>query len=95
MINLSGPPHQQDVEITALFKHAQINYENKNVLGILATKYEDFPHSIYKREALGTTTDNPAPSTTPSDEPIQENLVYLARGNLIEKWSFSPLLFYE
>jgi hypothetical protein len=84
VINLSGPPHQQDVEITALFKHAQVNYENKNVLGILATKYEDIPHSIYKREV--TSTELPASttpiSTTPSgDEPQEENLVYLAKGN--------------
>lgn len=82
---MSGPPHQQDIEIAALFRSNQLNYGNKNVLGILASKYDENIHKLFKREAETTET----PTTTPADEPIEENLVYLAPGMLVTLNSFS------
>lgn len=78
VINLVGPASQQDVEIAALFKDAQLNYGN-NVLGVLATKWDE--HNIYKRQAVEITTTTESYTTlTPTEEPIEDNFIYIAKG---------------
>lgn len=74
---LTGPVEQQDVEIAALYRDAQVNYGQKNILGILATRHD---HVMYKRQApieTSTTTDIPLPTT---EDPPVENLIYAAQG---------------
>lgn len=78
VFTLTGPVQQQDNEIAAFYRDAQINFDNKNVLGILATRSENSEHLISKREAVTTTTESSDVSTTPSsDEPV-ENFIYAA-----------------
>jgi hypothetical protein len=47
---LTGPVEQQDVEIASFFRDAQVKYNHKNILGILATRNEKNEHKIYKRQ---------------------------------------------
>jgi hypothetical protein len=82
VFTLTGPVMMQDNEIAAFYRDAQINYGNKNVLGILAARNENLEHLIQKRQARTppTTTEGPYDaSTTPAtpDEPV-ENLIYAA-----------------
>jgi V-type H+-transporting ATPase S1 subunit len=87
---LTGPVEQQDVEISALYRDAQVNYGQKNILGILATRHE---HSIYKRQATSESTTTEIPSTTPSgDEPVVENLVYEAKNKGLLYTTEVPIL---
>lgn len=74
---LTGPVEQQDVEIAALYRDAQVNYGKKNILGILATRNENMEHSIYKRQISSTTE---LPTTTPADDIVVETLAYEAQG---------------
>lgn len=58
IIELAGPPSQQDVEISALYRDAMLNYGQEKVLGILATKWNTY-HSQdkrHKREAAAQAT---------------------------------------
>lgn len=76
---MTGPVEQQDVEIAALYRDAQVNYGQKNILGILATRYDH--HVMYKRQAINEyTTTTEIPTTPSGDEPVVENLVYAAKG---------------
>lgn len=78
---MTGPVEQQDVEIAALYRDAQVNYGQKNILGILATRRD---HNLYKRQAISEATTTEIPTTTPSgDEPVVENLVYAATKALL------------
>lgn len=88
---MTGPVEQQDVEIAALYRDAQVNYGKKNILGILATRHESPDHTVYKRQAnLETTTE--VPTTTPADEPVVENLIYEAKGKGILYTTVTPIL---
>lgn len=49
MINLVGPPAQQDIELSGLYHDAVQTYGEGKVLGILATKSND--HELRKRAA--------------------------------------------
>lgn len=92
VFTLTGPVQQQDNEIAAFYRDAQINFGNKNVLGILATRNENFEHLIAKRD-VRTTTENPDVSTTVSpDEPIVENLIYEAKGKGLLYTTVVPVL---
>jgi hypothetical protein len=77
VFTLTGPVSQQDNEIAAFYRDAQINFDNKNVLGILATRNENFEHLISKRD-VGTTTESSDVSTTPSPDESEENFIYAA-----------------
>ena len=89
---LTGPVEQQDVEIAALYRDAQVNYGRKNILGVLATRNENIDHSIYKRQAIPETTSE-LPSTTPApDEPVVENLIYAAKGKALLYTTEVPML---
>lgn len=82
---------QQDVEIAALYRDAQVNYGKKNILGVLATRNENIDHSIYKRQAISDSTTE-LPSTAPPDEPVVENLIYAAKGKALLYTTEVPLL---
>lgn len=94
VFTLTGPVQQQDNEIAAFYRDAQINFGNKNVLGILATRNENFEHLIAKRQ-VRSTTESPATSeasSTPSpDEPV-ENLIYEAAGKGLLYTTNPPVL---
>lgn len=78
---LTGPVEQQDVEIAALYRDAQVNYGQKNILGILATRNENIDHAINKRQAPSLTTETPQTTTSATmDEPVVENLVYVDKN---------------
>jgi hypothetical protein len=81
VLTLTGPPSQQDNEIAAFYRDAEINY-GKNVLGILATKNENL-HLIQKRQTFESFSTIPPPS----DEPEEENLIYFAKGNFFKKYT--------
>lgn len=82
VFTLTGPVQQQDNEIAAFYRDAQMSGK-KNVLGVLATRNENYEHLIAKREAKAVTSESPisdSPSTTSSpDEPV-ENLFYAVKG---------------
>lgn len=84
MFVLTGPVEQQDVEIAALYRDAQVNYGKKNILGILATRNDFLEHAIYKRQVKSEPTTTEVPTTvTPADEPVVENLVYASTKALL------------
>lgn len=70
VINLVGPPLQQDIELSALFNDAELTYGTGKVLGILATKTSD--HEMRKRavpiEENASSTASPT-TTIPATEP--------------------------
>lgn len=80
VFTLTGPVQQQDNEIAAFYRDAQMSGK-KNVLGVLATRNENFEHLIAKREAKGT-TESPVSesSTTPSPDEPEESLIYAVKG---------------
>lgn len=88
---MTGPVEQQDVEIAALYQDAQVNYGRKNILGILATRNENFEHNIYKRQAIAETTTE-ASTTQIAEEFDDEVLVCLARGKGLLYAYVKPLL---
>lgn len=88
---MTGPVEQQDVEVAALYRDAQVNYGKKNILGILATRNQNIDHSIYKRQAIPESTTE-VPTTTPSDEPVVANLIYLAKGKGLLYTTEVPIL---
>lgn len=88
---LTGPVEQQDVEIAALYRDAQVNYGKKNILGVLATRKENIDHSIFKRQAIQESTSE-MPLTTPADDPVVDNLVYVAKGKGILYTTVAPIL---
>lgn len=74
VINLVGPPLQQDIELSALFNDAELTYGSGKVLGILATKTSD--HEMRKRavaieesDASSTVSPEQVPAAT---EPVPE-----------------------
>lgn len=91
MFILTGSVEQQDVEIAALYRDAQVNYGKKNILGVLATRKDNLDHTIYKRQANYESTTEVS-TTTPSDEPVVENLIYAAKGKGILYTTEVPIL---
>ncbi|CRL07970.1 CLUMA_CG020835, isoform A [Clunio marinus] len=89
---LTGPPEQQDVEVAALYRDAQINYGQKNILGILATRSDKIDHTIYKREAKQDDVTTEMPTTTSSDDSTEDNLIYSATGKGILYTTEIPIL---
>lgn len=80
VFTLTGPVQQQDNEIAAFYRDAQMSGK-KNVLGVLATRNENFEHLIAKREAK-LTTESPlgdSSTTLSPDEPVEE-LIYHVKG---------------
>lgn len=75
VITLVGPPSQQDVEMSALYRDAVITYGDGKVLGILATKTSD--HELRKRAAPEETTqENQATTPTPGEPSKQTDFIY-------------------
>lgn len=73
MINLVGPPLQQDIELTALFNDAELTYGSGKVLGILASKTSE--HEMRKRaveELQSTSTATPPEVPSPNEPAPQE-----------------------
>ena len=89
---MTGPVEQQDVEISALYRDAQVNYGKKNILGVLATRNEVVDHSVYKRQAKYDSTTTEGPTTTPGDEPVVQNLVYAAKDKALLYTTQVPVL---
>jgi hypothetical protein len=85
---LTGPVEQQDVEVAALYRDAQVNYGQKNILGILATRHD---HVMYKRQTASesTSTEVPIPST---EETPEENSIYEVKGKGLLKVYEPPVL---
>lgn len=93
MFVLTGPVEQQDVEIAALYRDAQVNYGKKNILGVLATRDDNLGHSMIKRQAKTESTTTEIPSTTPpADDPVVENLIYEAKGKALLYTTQVPVL---
>lgn len=88
VIHLVGPESQQDVEISALYRDAFNTYGSGKVLGILATKMDD--HDIRKREAAEEASTTTAVS--PTDEPVEEDYIYNAKGKAILYTTTAPIL---
>jgi hypothetical protein len=86
---LTGPVEQQDVEIAALYRDAQVNYGQKNILGILATRHE---HVMYKRQVDVQSTTTEMPTTTPSGDEPETNSVYAAKGKALLVTKEAPVL---
>lgn len=89
---LTGPVEQQDVEIAALYRDAQVNFGKKNILGVLATRNDNSDHTVYKRQANfeSTTTENP--TTTLESESVLENFIYEAKGKGLLYTAEAPIL---
>lgn len=70
VINLVGAPEQQDIELTAMYRDAVVNYGDRKVLGILASRWDD-NHAIKKREAIervSTTSETPEVTVKPEEQ---------------------------
>ena len=56
-----------------------MNYGDRKVLGILATRNDEYEHGIYKRQAEALTTQEPTTTMSP-DDPVEDNFIYVAKG---------------
>lgn len=76
VITLSGTPEQEDIELCALFRDAEINYGDNKVLGILANS-----PSLHRERRdvseMSSSTEMPMSSTT-APEAIESHIYYLA-----------------
>ncbi|XP_062704750.1 uncharacterized protein LOC109415419 [Aedes albopictus] len=92
IINLVGSPTQQDVELAALYRDSTANYGERKVLGILASRWDEPHHRLYKREAK---PDESATSTTPAgptEEPEMDDAIYNVAGKAIIYITSAPIL---
>jgi hypothetical protein len=87
VFTLTGPVMMQDNEIAAFYRDAQINYGNRNVLGILAARNENGEHVVMKRQARAVTTEASDVSTTPVPDEDEDNLIYVASSESFF-WNF-------
>lgn len=93
VIMLSGTAEQEDIELCALFRDAEINYGDKKVLGILANAYP-VVHNRQRREALEITSTTESP-TSPSAAPeVTEDHIYYLTGKALFYTSDPPELNY-
>ncbi|XP_055551449.1 uncharacterized protein LOC129733893 [Wyeomyia smithii] len=94
IINLVGSPSQQDIELSALYRDSVANYGDRKVLGILATRWDEPNHVLYKREAKAG--DDAGPSTTtpagPTDEPEIDDAIYYVPGKALIYITAAPVL---
>lgn len=89
IINLSGSASQEDVELSALFRDAELNFGEKKVLGILVNSET---HGFRRRREA-----TPAPATTempvsPTEEPISEDYIYNAPGKALLYVTDAPIV---
>lgn len=89
---LTGPVEQQDVEIAALYRDAQVNFGKKNILGVLATRNDNIDHTVFKRQANFESTTTEVPTTTPEAEPVIKNLIYAAKDKALLYTTEVPIL---
>ncbi|XP_058812527.1 uncharacterized protein LOC131677033 [Topomyia yanbarensis] len=93
IINLVGSPAQQDVELSALYRDSVANYGDHKVLGILANRWDEPHHVLYKREAKAdesvTSTTTPA---GPTDEPEIDDAIYNVPGKALIYITSAPIL---
>ncbi|XP_001655580.2 uncharacterized protein LOC5580171 [Aedes aegypti] len=92
IINLVGSPVQQDVELAALYRDSTANYGEHKVLGILASRWDEPHHKLWKREAK---QDDSATSTTPAgptEEPVMEDAIYNGKDKAIIYMTSAPVL---
>jgi hypothetical protein len=76
---LTGSEEQQDTEIAALFRDAQVTYGDDKVLGILATKQASEEHRLFKRQAPGD--DQRSTTMSPTSEPPKNESVLFETVN--------------
>lgn len=101
IVQLVGPPSQQDTELSALYRDAVLNFGEGKVLGVLGTKWN--PHSIEKR-SLGKNMNlnvkakasnaTSIAETTPTEEDTTytNGLVYIYPGKSILYTKSAPIL---
>uniref|UniRef100_A0A336MJL6 CSON000946 protein n=1 Tax=Culicoides sonorensis TaxID=179676 RepID=A0A336MJL6_CULSO len=89
VINLVGDGIQQDVEMTSLYKDAILNYGEGNVLGILASRYDIGPETQSRRRRAA---DEPSSTANPTDEPVENNYIYVAQNKKGLIWTDEPPL---
>lgn len=87
IIDLTGDPSHQDVEMTALYNDAVTIYGKGGVLAILACK-EAEGHYLYKREA-----EEPKTTISPIAGETEKNFVYIADGKAILYTTSAPILY--
>lgn len=59
---------------------------------MLATRKDNIDHSVYKRQANFESTTTEIPTTTPGDEPVVKNLVYVAKDKALLYTTIVPIL---
>lgn len=96
VIALSGTPEQEDIELCALFRDAEINYGENKVLGILANSQTHQQHR-QRREVTDdmstSTTESSISTTTPeSAQTDSETHIYHLAGKALFYTSDPPEL---
>lgn len=96
VIALSGTPEQEDIELCALFRDAEINYGENKVLGILANSQSNQQHR-QRREVTDdmstSTTESSISTTTPeSAQTDSETHIYHLAGKALFYTSDPPEL---
>lgn len=98
VIALSGTPEQEDIELCALFRDAEINYGENKVLGILANSLPEHTLQRQRREAEDMTTTTPEAPTSTTQEPttsVDEDHIYYLAGKALFYTSAPPQLKYS
>lgn len=99
VIALSGTPEQEDIELCALFRDAEVNYGENMVLGVLANSMPLTTVSRQRREAEIMTTSSSSTtessiSTTPESTIVTEGHIYYTPGKALFYTSDPPELNY-
>ncbi|XP_062551396.1 uncharacterized protein LOC134216519 [Armigeres subalbatus] len=92
IINLVGSPAQQDVELAALYRDSTGNYGERKVLGILASRWDEPHHKLYKREAKPDSAGTSTTPAGPTDEPEMDDAIYNVAGKAIIYITSAPVL---
>lgn len=92
IINLVGSPAQQDVELAALYRDSTANYGERKVLGILASRWDEPHHRLYKREAKPDSVSTSTTPAGPTDEPEMDDAIYNVAGKAIIYITSAPVL---
>lgn len=93
VIALSGTPEQEDIELCALFRDAELNYGEKKVLGILANSLPTLQRQRREVEMSTSSTENPISTTTPESMATDsETHIYYLAGKALFYTSIPPEL---
>lgn len=94
VITLSGTPDQEDIELCALFRDAEINYGDRKVLGILANALPTELHRR-RREAQEDSSTTEAPTSSTATPEATEDHIYYLPGKALFYTSDPPELNYS